>query len=105
MTPPNYFVIFATDAAGKEAVRAAIREAHRAYIREKNDDGTVVVLGGPTLAEDQAMNGSLLVVQTTSIDAVRRFVAADPYSPNALLETVEIRAWRCGLVRNDLLPA
>jgi uncharacterized protein YciI len=102
---PTHFVIFATDAPGKQAVRATVREAHRAYIRQSNADDTVVVFGGPTLAEDQAMNGTLLVVQAASIDAVRRFVADDPYSQNGLFAVVEIREWRCGLVRADLLSS
>ena len=102
---PTHFVIFATDAPDKQAVRAAVRESHRAYIRQPNADDTVVVFGGPTLAEDQVMNGTLLVVQAASIDAVRRFVAGDPYSQNGLFAAVEIREWRCGLVRADLLSS
>lgn len=101
---PIHFVIFATDAPAKQAVRGAAREAHRAYIRQPNPDGVVVVFGGPTLGEDQSMNGTLLVVQADSVDAVRRFVAADPYAQNELFDTVQIREWRCGLVRADLFP-
>ena len=105
MTQPTHYVIFGTDAAGRSAVRAGARDAHRAYIREPNDDGVVVVFGGPTAGGDGAMNGSLLVVQAPSIDAARRFVAADPYSAADLFAHVDIREWRPGLVRADLLPS
>jgi uncharacterized protein len=97
------FSVFATDRPGKAAVRAATRESHRAYLRQAHPEGTLVVLGGPTLDERDEMNGTLLVVQASSVEAVRRFVAADPYAMNDLFADVEVREWRCGLVRPDLL--
>lgn len=97
------FTVFATDRPGRAAVRAAVRESHRAYLRQAHPEGTLVVLGGPTLDDSAAMNGTLLVVQAQSLDEVRRFLAADPYALNDLFENVEVREWRCGLVRADLL--
>lgn len=47
------------------------------------------------------MNGTLLVIQADSIDAVRAFVADDPYSRAGLFATVEIRPWRWGLGNPD----
>lgn len=105
MSEPTHYVIFGTDAPGKLDARLGARDAHRVYIRQPNDDGVVVVFGGPTAGEDGAMNGSLLVVQAPSIAAVQRFVAADPYSAAELFAKVEIREWRAGLVRADLLPS
>jgi uncharacterized protein len=99
------FAVFATDRPDKSGLRASIRETHRAYLRQPHPEGTVVVLAGPTVEEGGGMNGTLLVVQAKSVDAVRRFLAADPYLLNDLFATVEIREWRCGLVRSDVLAA
>jgi uncharacterized protein len=99
------FSVFATDRPGQSAVRAATREAHRAYLRQAHPDDTLVVLGGPTLDEQAEMNGTLLVVQARSVEAVRRFVAADPYALNDLFADVQVREWRCGLSRAELLGA
>ena len=99
------YAVFATDRPDKSGLRASIRETHRAYLRQAHPEGTVVVLAGPTLGDDGGMNGTLLVVQAKSLDEVRRFLAADPYLLNDLFATVEIREWRCGLVRSDLLAA
>lgn len=103
--PTILYAIFATDRAGSGAVRAATREAHRVYLRQPHADGVIVVLGGPTLADDTAMNGTLLVLQAPSKDAVLHFLAADPYALNDLFESVVVREWRCGLALPDLLQA
>lgn len=84
-------------------MRSATREAHRAYLRQAHPDGTLVVLGGPTLDGSAGMNGTLLVVRARNAEEVRRFVAADPYALNDLFASVEVREWRCGLVRADAL--
>ena len=43
------------------------------------------------------MNGTLLVVQAASLQAVRDFVDGDPYVAAGVYDRVEIRPWRCGL--------
>jgi uncharacterized protein YciI len=43
------------------------------------------------------MNGMLLVVEATDIDAVRTFVAGDPCTEAGVYERVEIRPFACGL--------
>ena len=93
-----YFAVFATDRPGSGALRAEIRERHRRYLRTPDGHDVVVRLGGPTLEEASGdMNGTLLVVEAASIDAVRAFVADDPYSRAGLFAAVEIRPWRWGL--------
>jgi uncharacterized protein len=92
-----YFAVFATDRPGSSALRAEIRERHRRYLRAPDGHDVVVRLGGPTLEEASGdMNGTLLVVEAASIDAVRAFVADDPYSRAGLFAAVEIRPWRWG---------
>jgi uncharacterized protein YciI len=47
------------------------------------------------------MNGSLLVVEADDIEAVRRFVAEDPYQLAKVYATVEVRPWNWGLGRPE----
>ena len=95
-----YFAVWATDHAGVLATRQSVREAHRARLRDPGAHPVKVVAGGPTLdVADGAMNGSLLIVEAGSIDAVRRFVADDPYALAQVYARVEIRPWQWGLGR------
>ena len=93
-----YYAVWATDHPGVLAVRQQVREAHRARLRDPGAHPVQVVAGGPTLDErDDAMNGSLLVIRADSIDAVRRFVAEDPYVLAGVYAQVEVRPWQWGL--------
>jgi hypothetical protein len=56
-----------------------------------------VRLGGPTLDDAAQMNGTLLVIEADHIDAVRLFMADDPYTAAGVYATVEIRPWAWGL--------
>ena len=95
-----YFAVWATDREGTQAARLAVREAHRARLRDPGAHQVSVIAGGPTLREsDAAMNGSLLVIEADDIDAVRRFVSEDPYQVAGVYESVEIRPWQWGLGR------
>ena len=104
-TPLKHFLILGSDKPGVLAVRQSVRETHRAHIRETSEAGATVVFAGPTLDAEGQMNGSLLVVQAPSKEAVEALLAADPYSQNAIFAKVEIREMRPGLVRTDLLSA
>jgi len=93
-----YYAVWATDAPGALSMRQQVREAHRARLRDPGDHPVTVVAGGPTLDDiDGAMNGSLLVVQADSIEAVRRFIAEDPYALAGVYAHVEVRPWQWGL--------
>ena len=93
-----YYAVWATDKPGAGATRLRVRDAHRARLREPGAHPVKVVAGGPTLSEpDASMNGSLLVIEAESIDAVRRFVAEDPYQLAGVYAHVEVRPWQWGL--------
>jgi hypothetical protein len=99
-----YFSVWATDNPGSHAERQRVRDAHRARLRDPGGHAVRVALGGPTLDEAGAMNGTLLVVEAEDINAVRRFVADDPYVAAGVYASVEIRPWAWGLGlpnRND----
>ncbi|MEQ1683749.1 MAG: YciI family protein [Burkholderiaceae bacterium] len=97
-----YYAVWATDRIGALLDRERVREAHRARLRNPGEHKVKVLLGGPTLDEGaSSMNGSLLIVEADDIDAVRRFVAEDPYQLAKVYATVEVRPWNWGLGRPE----
>jgi uncharacterized protein YciI len=96
-----YFAVWATDREGVLETRLKVRDAHRARLRDPGPHRVKVIFGGPTSSDspDAAMNGSLLVIEADDIDAVRRFVAEDPYELAGVYARVEIRPWQWGLGR------
>jgi uncharacterized protein YciI len=50
-----------------------------------------VVVAGPLRDDEERPIGSLVIVEAASIDLVRDFVKADPYSINGIYDTVDIR--------------
>lgn len=100
-----FFIILATDKAGMEAVRLRTRPAHRAYLRDPGAHGVKVLLGGPTMTVDNTeMNGTLLVVEAPTLEAVSSFVADDPYSRERLFVSIEIRPWAWSLGAPEVGP-
>ncbi len=95
-----YYAVWATDRTGALTDRERVREAHRVRLRNPGEHKVKVLLGGPTLDERAvAMNGSLLVVEADDIEAVRRFIAEDPFQLAKVYATVEVRPWNWGLGR------
>lgn len=93
-----YFAVWATDAPGMLQARQRVRDAHRARLRDPGEHPVRVLLGGATLDEAAAhMNGTLLVLQAEHIEAVRKFVAEDPYVREGVYKSVEVRPWAWGL--------
>jgi uncharacterized protein YciI len=92
------FAVWATDLPGMLPARQAVREAHRARLRAPGCAGPRVLLAGPLLGGDgHSMNGTLLIVEAGTIEAVRAFVAADPYTQAGVYGAVDIRPFHCGL--------
>jgi len=92
------YVVWATDREGSQPDRQRVREEHRARLRNPAPHEVTVLLAGPTLQEaDLSMNGTLLVVDAVSVDAVRAFIADDPYMRHGVYLSVDIRPWHCGL--------
>ena len=93
-----YYAVWATDQLGMGAERQRVREAHRARLRDPGAHPVRVRLGGPTLDDGGGlMNGTLLVIEAEHIDAVRRFIAEDPYTLAGVYAAVDIRPWAWGL--------
>jgi uncharacterized protein len=83
------FAVIARDRPGALEVRLATRAAHLAYIEATG----IVAMAGP-LIEDGQMCGSLIVLETGSLDAARDWVTGDPYGKAGLFESVSVTEWK-----------
>jgi uncharacterized protein len=85
------FALICTDKPNSVAVRLATRPDHMAYLENL---GEILVFAGPFLMDDGAtMNGSLVVIEATSLEAARSIAEGDPFAKAGLFESVEIRPW------------
>ena len=90
-----YVAVFATDKPGMADVRSEHFDAFVEYLRDHPDHPDVILLhGGPTLSEDaSAMNGTLLLLEAPSLDAVRAMVADSPFGQVELYGDMQVRPW------------
>jgi uncharacterized protein len=92
-----YFVFCAHDGAGGEDIRARCREEHRIRLR-REEAGCRCVAGGPLMDDaGNRMIGTLLVFEAPDKEAVRCFMAQDPYILEGLFARTDIWAWNWGL--------
>jgi uncharacterized protein len=99
LVPLPYYVFTGIDKPSGDAARLEARGRHREHIR-RQVGGCRCVLGGPLYDRPGGrMVGSLLVFEAPSEEAVRSFMAADPYIRAGIFESVEIRPWLVGLGR------
>jgi uncharacterized protein YciI len=74
------------------ALRLANRAAHLDFLRA-ND--AFIKVCGPILADDnEAMIGSLLIVEAPDRATADALLARDPYSLAGLFRSVDVRPWR-----------
>ena len=83
------FAVMARDRPGALQVRLATRAAHLAYIEVTG----IVAMAGP-LIEDGQMCGSLIVLETGSLEDAKDWVAGDPYGKAGLFESVTMTEWK-----------
>jgi len=85
------YALICTDKPDSLAIRKANRPEHLAYLESL---GETLVLAGPFTAEDgETMNGSLVVIEASSLEAARKIAAGDPFAKAGLFAHVEIRPW------------
>ena len=85
------YALICTDKPDSLAIRKANRPEHLASLESL---GETLVLAGPFTAEDgETMNGSLIVVEASSLDAARQIAAGDPFAKAGLFANVDIRPW------------
>lgn len=90
------FVIEGHDRPDAGPLRAQHVDAHVAHLLAL---GERFVIGGPFLDENDALIGSLVVVELADRAAAEAFAAADPFVLNKVFERVEIRRWAFGHLR------
>jgi len=85
------YALICTDKPDSLAIRMANRPDHVAYLETL---GQMLVFAGPFIGEDGAtMDGSLIVIEATSLDTARAIAAGDPFAKAGLFATVDIRPW------------
>ena len=88
------YIIYQEDHPGSEALRAAHREAHFAYLEKHRD---ILVLGGALLAEDgTTRTGSVLIINVPNLAAAETFSRDEPFRKAGLFRDVKISRMRRG---------
>jgi uncharacterized protein YciI len=86
-----FYAIICTDKPDSLPLRLETRPAHREHLKGL---GGTLKLGGPFTNEDASeMNGSLLVVETDTLEDARAIAKADPYAKAGLFADVQIKPW------------
>ena len=86
------YFIYCIDKPDHHHVRAAVRPDHLEYIGGFMDQVFTV---GPTISDDQeAMTGSVLIIEFENRQAAEKFAEDDPYNKAELFESVTIKAWK-----------
>ena len=90
-----YYAVIATYKPGVLETRSDLYDAFAAYLRDHPDHPDVVFHhGGPTLTDNgEDVNGTLLMFEAPSLDAVRSFVADSPYAKADLFAECQVRQW------------
>lgn len=100
----NMYMVYRLDRddGRADAIREAVRPAHRAYMDRFRDR---VRLGGPVLDAAGRACGGLMLIEAEDEEAVQRIVADDPFEQAGLSSRIEIRAFRWQTRRPADLPA
>ena len=85
------FVIHCNDKKDNLQVRLDNRSAHIEYLKSF---GEKLHAAGPTLTEDETMNGSVIILDLENRAAAEAFAAKDPYNKAGLFASVAISAWK-----------
>jgi uncharacterized protein YciI len=83
------YAVICRDKPGALQIRLDTRAAHLAYIEETG----IVRMAGPFL-EDGQMCGSLVIVETDTLEAAQAWAAGDPYAAAGLFESATVTEWK-----------
>ena len=84
------FTILCTFRPGGQAEAKQRRLEHYEFLRKVKRS---IVEGGPLLGPDGFPTNMLIVVDCENEEAVKSFIAEEPYTKNGLFESVSIRRW------------
>ena len=89
-----YFVIFITDKPGVEQTRIDMMDTIRTFCMITRSSRVSLHHAGPTLADNgETINGSLVVVEAPSLEAVRAFITDHPLNKAGRLAECQVRPW------------
>ena len=85
------FLILTDDYKDSDALsrRLSVREEHLKRVRKEKAEGRFII-GGAKLNEQGNMQGSMLVVQLETEEAVRQWISEDPYATGRVWDKIEI---------------
>ena len=86
-----YFVISCVDKPGQPGLRQDNRPDHLDYLGSHAER---IVAAGPTLSDDDAPNGSVLVMEFDDRAQAQAFADNDPYAKAGVFESVSIKSWK-----------
>ena len=86
-----YFVISCVDKLGQPELRQDNRSDHLVYLESHAEQ---IVAAGPTLGDDDAPNGSVLVMEFDDRAQAQAFADNDPYAKAGVFESVSIKPWK-----------
>ena len=84
------FAFVCADKPGHLSVRMDTRPAHVDHLNALNEKG-ILKMAGPFLDGDGKPNGSLVIVETETIEEARALADADPYAKAGLFASVEVK--------------
>lgn len=86
------FTFICTDKPGHLNVRMDTRPAHLDHLNALNEKG-ILKIAGPFLDGEGKPNGSLIIVETDTIEEARALADADPYAKAGLFSSVEVKPY------------
>lgn len=84
------FAFVCADKPGHLQVRMDTRPEHVEHLNALNEKG-ILKMAGPFLDGDGKPNGSLVIVETDTIEEARALADADPYAKAGLFQSVEVK--------------
>src|SRR3954465_12604016 len=94
------WVITCTAKPDIQATREPARHAHKIYLDEKMNDGTVVLTGSSVGDDGKTRVGSIYIVNLKSYEEAKAFYEAEPFAQGGVYESVTIT----GVKRNRWNP-
>ncbi|RKP24208.1 hypothetical protein SYNPS1DRAFT_7570, partial [Syncephalis pseudoplumigaleata] len=87
------YLVIAEDFTDDDALsrRLQVRQAHLDRANTMKQQGTMLFGGALLTADEQTMNGSVIVFEANDEDEVRRWIAEDPYVVNGVWNDIDIR--------------
>ncbi|MDO1584016.1 YciI-like protein [Rhizobium oryzicola] len=84
------FAFVCADKPGHLNVRMETRPTHLDHLNALNEKG-ILKMAGPFLDGEGKPNGSLVIVETDTIEEARALADADPYAKAGLFQSVEVK--------------